>query len=196
MEVWHNIRNRDNPVSWVNMVWFGQCIPRHSFHLWLVIKNKLRTQDRLRVWEAGSETNLRLMCCPLCQHDRDSRDHLFFSCDFASQVWREVRAMVDMDTVSGSWVSILEWMERYSNSNTLDRVVCKLVIAAAAYYIWQERNNRLFNRSQGSVSQIAEKIKHTVQLRLMDFKLQKRMDYKRVVTRWQIPERVLIEDPG
>ncbi|XP_021991415.1 uncharacterized protein LOC110888183 [Helianthus annuus] len=76
LEAWNNLRVRDNKVAWVNMVWYGQCIPRHSFHLWLVLKNKLKTQDRLAVWEAGSETNLRLMCCPLCNYGRDSRDHL------------------------------------------------------------------------------------------------------------------------
>ncbi|XP_022039954.1 uncharacterized protein LOC110942484 [Helianthus annuus] len=130
LEVWHNIRTRDTPISWANMV------------------------------------------------------------------WRNVRAMVDMDTVPGSWASILAWMEQHSNSNTLDRVVCKLVVAAATYFIWQERNNRLFNRIHGSVSQVAEKIKHIVQLRLMDFKLQKHVDYNRVVTRWQIPARALNEDPG
>ncbi|XP_022019593.1 uncharacterized protein LOC110919635 [Helianthus annuus] len=93
LEVWHNIRSREQPVTWVNGVWFSQCIPRHSFHLWLVIKNKLKTQDRLPIWEAGSETNLRLMCCPFCRSDRDSRDHLFFSvrlqlkCGFLSNQW-------------------------------------------------------------------------------------------------------------
>ncbi|XP_035830111.1 uncharacterized protein LOC110933805 [Helianthus annuus] len=54
-EVWNNIRHRESEVSWVNMVWFKQCILKHSFHLWLVIRNKLKTHDRLSVWEAGLE---------------------------------------------------------------------------------------------------------------------------------------------
>ncbi|XP_021971330.1 uncharacterized protein LOC110866491 [Helianthus annuus] len=196
LEVWHSIRTRDIPISWANMVWFSQCIPRHSFQLWLVIKNKLRTQDQLKVWEAGSETNLRLMCCPLCQHDRDSRDHLFFSCAFASQVWTNVKAMVDMASVTESWASISAWMDQHSNSKRLDQVVCKLVLAAATYFIWQERNNRLFSRLECSVIQVTEKIKNTVRLRLMDFKLQGHVDYNRVVKKWQIPVRALNEDPG
>ncbi|KAJ0711325.1 hypothetical protein HanOQP8_Chr09g0322591 [Helianthus annuus] len=42
-EAWNNFRSRDDKVAWVDSVWFSQCIPRHSFHLWLVIKNKLKT---------------------------------------------------------------------------------------------------------------------------------------------------------
>ncbi|KAJ0852392.1 putative reverse transcriptase zinc-binding domain-containing protein [Helianthus annuus] len=53
-QVWNTIRNRENQVMWSNMVWFSQCIPRHSFHLWLAFRNKLKTQDRLTAWEAGS----------------------------------------------------------------------------------------------------------------------------------------------
>ncbi|XP_022019376.1 uncharacterized protein LOC110919413 [Helianthus annuus] len=85
-EVWNTLRHRGDRVDWVDSIWFSQCIPRHSFHMWLVINNKLKTQDRMATWEAGSVTNLILMCCPLCYHDRDSRDHLFFQCSFASKV--------------------------------------------------------------------------------------------------------------
>ncbi|KAJ0572336.1 putative reverse transcriptase zinc-binding domain-containing protein [Helianthus annuus] len=49
-QVWNSVRNRANEVAWMELVWFGQCIPRHSFHFWLVIKNKLKTQDRMGVW--------------------------------------------------------------------------------------------------------------------------------------------------
>ncbi|MFS7905400.1 putative reverse transcriptase zinc-binding domain-containing protein [Helianthus anomalus] len=196
LEVWHTIRLRNTPISWANMVWFSQCILRHSFQLWLVIKNKLKTQDRLKVWEAGSEKNLRLVCFPLCQHDRDSRDHLFFSCKFASQVWMNIKSMVDMAYISDSWNSVLEWMEQYSNSKRLEQIVCKLVLAAVVYFIWQERNNRLFSQLECSAIQVTKKIKDYVRLRLMGFKYQGHVDHNKVLKKWQIPLRALDGDPG
>ncbi|XP_021968848.1 uncharacterized protein LOC110863935 [Helianthus annuus] len=196
MEVWHAIRLRSNTVSWANMVWFSQCIPRHSFQLWLVIKNKLKTQDRLKVWEAGSETNLRLMCCPLCQRDRDSRDHLFFACNFSSQVWMNVKSLVDMKQVNALWSSVLAWMEQYSSSTNLEHIVSKLVLAASAYFIWQERNNRLFSRMQCSATQVSEKIKSSVRFRLMGFKFKGHSDLNHVLRKWKIPSRASDEDPG
>ncbi|KAM0027409.1 hypothetical protein Hdeb2414_s0019g00539811 [Helianthus debilis subsp. tardiflorus] len=104
--------------------------------------------------------------------------------------------MVDIDIGSDSWSSFSDWMNQYSNSRKLEHVVCKLVLAASAYFIWQERNNRLFSRSQCSAPQVSEKIKNSVRLRLMGFKFQGQADHKKVMEKWQIPLRALDEDPG
>jgi hypothetical protein len=45
---WMSIRCSLPIVPWVKVVWFSQCIPKHSFFLWLVLRQKLGTQDRLR----------------------------------------------------------------------------------------------------------------------------------------------------
>ncbi|XP_022026989.1 uncharacterized protein LOC110928073 [Helianthus annuus] len=195
-EVWQNIRSRKQPVMWVNAVWFSQCIPRHSFHLWLVIKNKLKTQDRLAVWEAGSETNLRLMCCPLCMTDRDSRDHLFFRCSFAQQVWLTVRSMVNMEDIDGSWQSILGWLDLNASSKKTEYIIGKLVIAASTYFIWQERNNRLFSNNKASAEVVSEKIKGIVRLRLMGFKLKSGATNQRWLKKWNIVSSEAEIDPG
>lgn len=76
------------------------------------------------------------MCCPLCNFDRDSRDHLFFQCNFSAQVWNNVKAMVNLANVDITWSSILTWVEQQSRSRDVDHIVCKLVIAASSYYIW------------------------------------------------------------
>uniref|UniRef100_A0A251RYM8 Putative reverse transcriptase domain-containing protein n=1 Tax=Helianthus annuus TaxID=4232 RepID=A0A251RYM8_HELAN len=34
--VWDCIRTSEPEVSWVNIVWFSQCIPRHAFLMWLM----------------------------------------------------------------------------------------------------------------------------------------------------------------
>ncbi|XP_022032206.1 uncharacterized protein LOC110933284 [Helianthus annuus] len=195
-EVWHSIRCRQNPVSWVDGVWFSQCIPRHSFHLWLVIKNKLKTQDRLAAWEAGSVTNLNLMCCPLCRTNRDSRDHLFFQCSFASKVWNEVKCMIQMDNVDSTWQSIMSWMEQNASSKKTEHVICKLVIAAAAYFIWQERNNCLFSNVSADQNAVIERIKKTVCLRLMGFKFRRQMSIESLLRTWKIGSDEEANDPG
>ncbi|GJU66528.1 putative reverse transcriptase domain, reverse transcriptase zinc-binding domain protein [Tanacetum coccineum] len=48
---WDSVRLRADVVDWYHLVWFPQCIPKHAFHLWLVAKQKLKTQDRLRQWD-------------------------------------------------------------------------------------------------------------------------------------------------
>ncbi|XP_021979813.1 uncharacterized protein LOC110875929 [Helianthus annuus] len=191
-DAWNNLRVRENKVAWVNMVWYGQCIPRHSFHLWLVIKNKLKTQDRLAVWEAGSETNLILMCCPLCKYGRDSRDHLFFQCSFSAKIWNIVNKRVDMGNVNDTWSSIMAWIEQHASSKKLEHIVCKLVVAASTYFIWQERNNRLFSHLQRREETVAQLILDMVRLRIMGFKVGGDIGHRKLLERWEIME----DDPG
>ncbi|KAM0010585.1 putative reverse transcriptase zinc-binding domain-containing protein [Helianthus debilis subsp. tardiflorus] len=194
-EVWNNLRHRDDKVPWANSVWFTQCIPRHSFHLWLVIKDKLKTQDRLAVREAGGATNLPLMCCPLCNYDRDSRDHLFFQCPYASEVWGLVKNMVDMGNVTNTWSSIMQWMELNTNSRTLEHIVCKIMVAASTYFIWQERNNRLFSPLQRNPGALSKIIIDTVQLRIMGLKIGGHLKHKKILERWLISKNMEL-DPG
>ncbi|XP_022039947.1 uncharacterized protein LOC118486663 [Helianthus annuus] len=187
-QVWNTIRNRENQVMWSNMVWFSQCILRHSFHLWLAFRNKLKTQDRLTAWEAGSLTNLNLMCCPLCYSDRDSRDHLFFRCSFAEHVWSNVKMLVQLRSVDNTWESLLGWVDQHSSSKKADYVICKLLIAASSYYIWQERNNRMFKNHKRTVAQVIVVIKNSVRLRLMGFRFRVDSTKKRIFKLWKIEE--------
>ncbi|GJV99694.1 putative RNA-directed DNA polymerase [Tanacetum coccineum] len=46
--VWDTIQTRADMVNGYNVVWFPHCIPRHAIHMWLVVQQKLKTQDRLR----------------------------------------------------------------------------------------------------------------------------------------------------
>ncbi|MFS7946371.1 putative reverse transcriptase zinc-binding domain-containing protein [Helianthus anomalus] len=195
-EVWNCLRNRRNKVLWTNSVWFSQCIPRHSFHLWLVIKNKLKTQDRMAIWEAGSATNLRLMCCPLCKFDRDSRDHLFFQCAYASEVWRSVRHLVHMENVTDTWDSIMQWMELNANSRTMDHIICNILVSASTYFVWQERNNRLFSHNQRSANVLAKIVIDTVRLRIMGFRFGRDPNQKKILDRWLISKNNIEVDPG
>nr|GEZ78074.1 hypothetical protein [Tanacetum cinerariifolium] len=45
---WESLRMRRTDVVWFHVVWFPYFIPRHAFHLWLVMRNGLRTLDKLR----------------------------------------------------------------------------------------------------------------------------------------------------
>ena len=65
--IWEDIRPRGIEAVWTNVVWYPHCIPRHAFHLWLVMQRKLKTQDLLKQWDVGDNTNLNLFQCPLCE---------------------------------------------------------------------------------------------------------------------------------
>ncbi|GJZ88898.1 putative reverse transcriptase domain, reverse transcriptase zinc-binding domain protein [Tanacetum coccineum] len=81
---WDSLRSRADVVDWFHVVWFPQCIPRHAFHIWLVTKQTLKTQDTLRQWDVSPTTDLNLLRCPLCDLVPDSHSHLFFECSFST----------------------------------------------------------------------------------------------------------------
>ncbi|GJU46328.1 reverse transcriptase domain, reverse transcriptase zinc-binding domain protein [Tanacetum coccineum] len=140
---WECIRPRDIEVGWYHLVWFSHHIPRHAVHLWLVIKRKLKTQDTLKQWDVGSNTDLNLLRCPLCDTQPDSHDHLFFECVFSMQVWKQLISFICMPNVPVSLSLIVDFLNPLANKRTARSVIVKLVFAASCYFIWQERNNIL-----------------------------------------------------
>ncbi|GJX67680.1 reverse transcriptase domain-containing protein [Tanacetum coccineum] len=59
--------------------------------------NCLKTQDKLRQWDVGINTDLNLLRCSLCNTQSDSHAHLFFECPYSSKVWKLVRHLADME---------------------------------------------------------------------------------------------------
>ncbi|XP_071727085.1 uncharacterized protein [Rutidosis leptorrhynchoides] len=52
--------------------------PNHAFILWLVMLNRLNTQDKIQKWLPN-----QVLRCSLCEKVNDSVNHLFFKCDYS-----------------------------------------------------------------------------------------------------------------
>ena len=78
-------------VRWTEIVWFKQCIPKHSFCLWLAMLGRLLTQDRIMSW--GTQTGL---LCPLCNNVNDSHSHLFCLCNFSNEIGRMIKGVLQI----------------------------------------------------------------------------------------------------
>ncbi|GJX76442.1 hypothetical protein Tco_0323253 [Tanacetum coccineum] len=129
--VWDSIRPKSDGINWYDLVWFSHAIPRHAFHLWLVIKRKLKTQDLMRQWD----------------------DHL--------------KVYAGLPNATASLDSIINPLIPMSRKRAARSVIAKLVFVASSYFIWQERNNRLFANQKRSKDQLIDIIKSTVRLKLL-----------------------------
>ncbi|GJY01761.1 homeodomain-like protein [Tanacetum coccineum] len=98
-KVWEAIRPRGTHVDWFRIIWFSHAIPRHSFNLWLIMRNSLKTQDRMRQWDVGNDVDLNLLRCASCETQQDSHTHLFFECPFSAKVWNYMRSLARMELV-------------------------------------------------------------------------------------------------
>ncbi|GKB29207.1 putative reverse transcriptase domain, reverse transcriptase zinc-binding domain protein [Tanacetum coccineum] len=184
---WEAFRPRGNEVNWFRIVWFPHSIPRHSFHLWLVMRNSLKTQDKLRQWDVGINTDLNLLRCSLCNTQSDSHAHLFFECPYSSKVWKLVRHLADMELVPPILYDIVDHLQPMANKRTARSIFGKLILAASSYFVWLERNNRLFKNVKRTPEELRDVIMVTVRLKLLSFKFKNSANVISLLDRWKMP---------
>ncbi|PWA92968.1 reverse transcriptase zinc-binding domain-containing protein [Artemisia annua] len=193
---WESLRTRADVVEWFHIPWFSHCIPRHAIHLWLVIRHKLKTQDILRESDVGPDVDLSLISCPLCETVPDSHPHLFFECPFSMQVWFQVRGLSGMDSVPPLLGDVITFLVPISKGRLVASIISRLLPAATTYYIWLERNARLFKRKKSTVAEVVQVIVSNVRLKLVTFKFKKLTARSRsMLDAWKIPS-VCLESGG
>ncbi|GKB44156.1 hypothetical protein Tco_0889098 [Tanacetum coccineum] len=187
--VWNTIRTKGYKVRWYDAVWFSCCIPRRAVHLWLVIRRRLKTQDLLRHWD---NVNYLHVTCSLCESQPDSHEHFFFECSFSQQVWNQVKGVAGLASSNKSIYDTIDDIIPFASRNTSKSVIAKLVVAATSYFIWQERNGRLFKNKKRTVNQVVDCIMNTVRLKLMSCHLKKSRSACDIVKAWNLSEGILI----
>ena len=138
--VYNTLSQSGSKVEWHKVVWFSQCNPRMAFILWMAIRGKLQTQDRIMRWNNDPD-----MKCSLCKKVQDSHNHLFFECDFSKSIWGGLKQKMGKCSMSDTWEDIIEQFAHGKCDNTINSVLSRIVLATTVYYVWEERNNRFFN---------------------------------------------------
>nr|GEY06987.1 hypothetical protein [Tanacetum cinerariifolium] len=157
--------------------------------------SKLKTQDRLQQWDIGSSIDLNLLRRPLCDLVPDSHDHLFFECAFSSQAWSVICVFCDMDSIPPRLIDVTTFIIPISKGKTAVSILFRLVLAATSYYIWLERNVRLFKKKTSSPDQIVDVIISMVRLKLVTFKFKNMSTRSRLLLdQWKIPNYCIVHD--
>ncbi|KAJ0879197.1 putative reverse transcriptase zinc-binding domain-containing protein [Helianthus annuus] len=190
---WDDLRHSHNEVQWASIVWFPQAIPRHSFLLWLLVLRKLKTHDVMSRWNSGN-MNLNLLCCSLCSRGPDSHEHLFFECDEAKNIWYGVRGRAGMGAIQNSWNDIFEYLLSIANSKKAANVIAKLVVGATVYFVWEERNRRLFTPKRRTREQLIGVVLSTVRMKLHTMRFRYSVHMERVLQEWSLPRGLLVAD--
>ncbi|GJT35991.1 RNA-directed DNA polymerase, eukaryota, reverse transcriptase zinc-binding domain protein [Tanacetum coccineum] len=126
-QAYEDLRSNSDEVKWCKTVWFLQNISKHSFILWMVIQNKLITQDKLRSW--GSYD---LMVCALCNQDNDSHQHLFFKCTYAEEFWGMAKQKMGVMYPELEWNELVDMIACLYIGNFIESIIRRLGLAASA----------------------------------------------------------------
>nr|GEW13022.1 hypothetical protein [Tanacetum cinerariifolium] len=135
----------------------------YAGRLQLLMRRCLKTQDMLRQWELGSGTDLNNLSCALCSSQADSHEHLFYECSFSSKVWCSIRHLAAMDNVSPNLQDIVSVLQPIATKRTTISIIGRLLFAASSYFLWIERNNRLFKGMKRSPEDVRDIILVTEQ---------------------------------
>lgn len=133
-ETWEFIREKKAHVDWAETVWFKNSTPRYSFILWLAMKGRLATGDRMRAWQSNARED-----CILCNAPLETLEHLFFECTYSSQVWEAQMKGVLRDQFTVKWEEVKRIL-RDSKRCKMQSFIIKYMLQATVYMLWRERN--------------------------------------------------------
>lgn len=151
---------------------------------------KLKTQDKLKQWEVGDSTDLNLLRCALCKVVPDSHEHLFFECSFSSKVWKLVTRKAGLQVVLPKLTDITSWLLPISLCNSIESIVSCLVFAASSYYIWQERNNRLYSKDTRREEHVCDIVMEIVRLKMTTIRFKKTQKVVDMLHKWNISTNI------
>lgn len=138
---WNVVRPRREEIRWCSAVWFKGAVPRNAFNMWVSHLNRLPTKQRMFSWGIISSS-----LCTFCSLDCESRDHLFITCSYSSEIWLSVLERIDPNrSLFLSWSELLSWLR--VSSLTAPSILRKLVAQATIYHLWKQRNNVIHNHS-------------------------------------------------
>lgn len=126
-------------VPWHGFVWSRINVPKHRFLWWLMMLDRLNTADRLNNVGVIDDP-----ACLLCGNERETHNHLFFSCPFSKVVIRSCVRWLNLSCQDRS-IQGLILMVNNSGGYKFRRQVKSVVICATAYQIWWARNDVLWN---------------------------------------------------
>ena len=117
-------------------------MPKFKVFCWLLINDRLNTKEMMlrKHWHIEDGPN-----CVLCQQSViEDVDHLFFSCEFAKNCWDTIGVSWDMNKSRRD--RLQKAMANASHPNFQE------FFASAAWNIWKEQNDYIFNGVEPSLA--------------------------------------------
>ncbi|GJW52643.1 hypothetical protein Tco_0096728 [Tanacetum coccineum] len=178
--------------------WSQELLVKYPWLSIIVVPNLLDgPQDRL-IWHdingnqiPFKDANLGNVCS-LCETQPDSLEHLFFECPFSQVVWSHMKVYAGLDASAHDLYLIISNFLPLAKRKTSRSVIAKLVVSASAYFLWQERNGRLFKKHKRYSTQIIECITTAVRLKLLSCRFKKSKDGVRFAQIWDLPDTIFV----
>nr|GEX28713.1 hypothetical protein [Tanacetum cinerariifolium] len=98
---------------------------------------------------------------------------------YSNEIWGKLQTMI-------KWKSPLNWKDTITEfaqikcNNNIWSILRRLVFGAVVYYIWQERNARVFRKDKRNIEVLFKEIVEFIKMKLMNLKVKDSKEVKRV----------------
>ena len=106
----------------------------------------------------------------MCQNELQTRDHLFFGCDYSKGIWQRILALCGVRRETESWAEEIAWAVSHMKGKSIRSIVLRLAWKVFIYHVWRERNSRKNNQNSQSSTQTFEQIKGIICIKIAELK--------------------------
>lgn len=109
-------------------------------------------------------------------------------------LWDEVKQLTHIRNIPSEIPAIVNWIAPLAKTRSIRSVICKLVLAATCYFIWIERNMRIFKKVKRTREQPVASIKASVRLKLLSCSFKRTSNAERILHSWELPSSLIKGD--
>ena len=96
--------------------------------------------------------------CVLCNTNSKTVEHLFFSCEYSTYIWAQCKFKLGLQPNVHNLQKEANSFRTIYAQNKRSSALWKLVLAAAVWYLWKERNRRVFKAKEHTKLELIKKI--------------------------------------
>ncbi|KAI0531328.1 hypothetical protein KFK09_000881 [Dendrobium nobile] len=157
----YNEHFSDSDVDWFQLIWHNKYSIRYSSCTWIAINGGLKTVEALRYRNIFIEDT----SCPLCLGFLENCSHLLFECDYSFQLITMLIPHFKNFYLRPNIAQALHFIDGL-NINRETKNANLLILHAAIYFIWNERNTKKFKGNDVCVTTLYKKISRAIYLKL------------------------------
>ncbi|GKA73140.1 retrotransposon protein, putative, ty1-copia subclass [Tanacetum coccineum] len=105
--------------------------------------------------------------------------------------WTAVKRYTCISNILSDLEGIVDTIIPLAKKRSARSVILKLVFAASCYFIWQERNHRLFKKTKRTSNQIIDIIKSSVRLKFLSCTFKQTSNVQALFHLWKLPNSLM-----
>jgi hypothetical protein len=148
-------------VSGTKELWSSGAPLKHKIHMWLALKDRLWTVDRLE--ECGMH---RPQLCALCCQEKETIKHLTPQCSYSREIWHNMLLPLHLQhhTPTAESIMALWWPALAEAVTAWHRKELNSLVVLVARELWLERNARVFDRTATMPGELCRRIRAELEL--------------------------------